>query len=220
MTTALRCLLRNRAQYCSSWMRGRCACAFPAPKQARGALLWASGTWTTLCTGSGSTMDVGWGCSKIQQDEGQGGTWPGSDVAAAPLGHGPRVGAEARAIPERRGQLPTGLLPAPPTHSFPSSLLPGCSHSTSELAWSAGSQTSEREKGLTEAVSAPRSACTCVTTQGIGLKRRPLCKNYKLRYPNGVKTSKWPCATWGYVCVCKLLLYLWANTCSADDACI
>lgn len=93
MTTALRCLLRNGAQYCSSWMQGRCACAFPAPKQARGALLWASGTRTTLCTRSGSTTDVGWGCSKMQEGEAQWGMRPGSDVAAASLRHRLGVGA-------------------------------------------------------------------------------------------------------------------------------
>lgn len=188
MTTALRCMHRNRAQHCSSWMQGRCVCAFPAPKQARGALLWASGTRTTLCTGSGSTMDVARGCFKIQQGEAQRGMKPGSDVAAASLRH--RLGMGAGEQLWREGVscqwdfsqlLPHGLFPA------------ACSQAaaTAQLSWpGALAAKPQRGKMVLEAVSAPRSVCTCVTAQGTGLKWRPLCKHGELRHPNGVEISK------------------------------
>lgn len=143
MTTALRCLLRNRGQYCSSWMQGRCACAFPAPKQARGALLWLQGHEP-----HGVREHHGCGIRLIPDPpgEGQWGMRPGSHGAAASLGH--RLGVGVESSSGEKGQLPVGFHPAFPTRSFPSSLLPGWSHSTSELAWSAGSQTSERQNDL------------------------------------------------------------------------
>lgn len=174
MTTALRCLLRKRAQYCSSWMQGRCACALPAPKQPRGALLWASGTRNALCTGSGSTMHVAWGCSKIQQAEGQWGMRPGWDEAAVSLGHGPGVGAGEQLWREGVSCQRdfSQLVPHTPVPA-------ACSQAaaTAHLNWPGALAAKPRGgKMVLEAVSAPRSVCTCVTTRGTGLKRRALWK--------------------------------------------
>lgn len=185
--------------------REMCLC-LPCPKTGKGTLLWASGTQTTLCTGSGSTMDVGWGCSKIQQGEGK---WRMDEArlrCSCSITQAQTQGGSWRAALEKRGQVPVGLLPAPPTRSFPSSL-PGCSHSTSELAWALAAKP-QRGKMVLEAVGAPRPVCTCVTTQGIGLKRRPVCKNYELRHPNGAEISKWSQNIQMALCHLGLWMYL------------
>lgn len=154
---------------------------------------------------------------KIQQGEGQWGMRPGSDVAAASLGH--RLGVGAGEQLWREGVscrwdfsqlLPHGLLPEAAPRLQPQHI------------WAGLAAKPQRGNTGLEGVSEPRSVCTFVTTQGTGLKRRPLCKNNELRHPNGVEISKWSQDIQMAMCPLGLWMYLqiglWTNTCSADDA--
>lgn len=98
------------------------------------------------------------------------------------------------------------------TQLFPHGLFPAaCSQvgATAHLSWPGVlAAKPQRGKMILEAVRAPRSVCTCVTTQGTGLKRRPLHKNYELRHPNGAERSKWSVDIQTATCHLELWMHL------------